>query len=145
MRFWFHAVWSRPSRRTVALGAEVALGFWAATSPHVCSPTCLPAASTVLLRARNATASVAGRPNGLGEGSTESVSPVPLASVSVLDGYWFAPGSGLPDLAMRFSSWRVRWPNAEPFRSARGWSAGFRKDPARAHAWLSKRWNILNL
>src|ERR1035437_9022947 len=101
MRFWFHAVWSRPSRRTVALGAEVALGFWAATSPHVCSPTCLPAASTVLLRARNATASVAGRPNGLGEGSTESVSPVPLASFIVLDGHWFDPGSRPPDSAMR--------------------------------------------
>ena len=40
-----------------------------------------------------ALADVAGRPDGPGEGSTESVSPDPLASVPVLDGIWFAPES----------------------------------------------------
>jgi hypothetical protein len=36
-------------------------------------------------------------------------------------------------------------PNAEPFRSARGWLAGFQKNPARARVWLSKRWSLLKL
>jgi hypothetical protein len=40
---------------------------------------------------------------------------------------------------------RIRLPNAEPFVSARGWNAGFRKDPAGARAWLSKRWSALRL
>jgi hypothetical protein len=40
---------------------------------------------------------------------------------------------------------RVRCPNAEPFRSAGGWSAGFQKDKAGARAWLSKAWSELNL
>jgi hypothetical protein len=40
---------------------------------------------------------------------------------------------------------RTRVPNAEPFRSARGWYAGFQKDPEAARAWLSKRWGLLNL
>jgi hypothetical protein len=36
-------------------------------------------------------------------------------------------------------------PTAEPFKFARTWIAGFEKDPARAHAWLSKRWSGLRL
>ena len=36
-------------------------------------------------------------------------------------------------------------PNAEPFRSAGGWLAGFQKDPALARIWLSKRWALLSL
>jgi hypothetical protein len=36
-------------------------------------------------------------------------------------------------------------PNAEPFRSARGWLGGFQKDRARARGWLSKRWRLLKL
>jgi hypothetical protein len=40
---------------------------------------------------------------------------------------------------------RIRQPNAEPFASAHGWTAGFKKDPARARIWLSKRWSALNL
>jgi hypothetical protein len=36
-------------------------------------------------------------------------------------------------------------PNAEPFRSAGGWLAGFQKDPALARVWLSKRWSLLQL
>jgi|ERR1017187_2918278 hypothetical protein len=39
----------------------------------------------------------------------------------------------------------IRIPPAEPFKSARGWIAGFQKDPPRAHAWLSKRWRGLDL
>jgi hypothetical protein len=36
-------------------------------------------------------------------------------------------------------------PPAEPFVTARGWIAGFRRDAAAARAWLSKRWAELNL
>jgi hypothetical protein len=38
-----------------------------------------------------------------------------------------------------------RLPNAEPFKSARGWSAGFQKDRVGAQVWLSKRWALLDL
>jgi len=40
---------------------------------------------------------------------------------------------------------RVVFPPAEPFMAARGWIAGFRRNPAAARAWLSKRWAALNL
>jgi hypothetical protein len=40
---------------------------------------------------------------------------------------------------------KVALPLAEPFMAARGWMLGFRKDPAAARAWLSKRWAQLNL
>ncbi len=36
-------------------------------------------------------------------------------------------------------------PPAEPFMTARGWIAGFRRDAAAARAWLSKRWKELSL
>jgi hypothetical protein len=36
-------------------------------------------------------------------------------------------------------------PPAEPFEAARGWIAGFRRDPPAARAWLSKRWTELSL
>jgi len=36
-------------------------------------------------------------------------------------------------------------PPAEPFMTARGWIAGFRRDSAAARAWLSKRWAELSL
>jgi len=36
-------------------------------------------------------------------------------------------------------------PPAEPFMTARGWMAGFRRDAAAARSWLSKRWAELNL
>jgi hypothetical protein len=36
-------------------------------------------------------------------------------------------------------------PPAEPFVTARGWIAGFRRDKAAARAWLSKRWAELSL
>ena len=36
-------------------------------------------------------------------------------------------------------------PPAEPFLTARGWMAGFRRDAAAARSWLSKRWTELNL
>ena len=36
-------------------------------------------------------------------------------------------------------------PPAEPFVTARGWIAGFRRDKAAARAWLSKRWAELRL
>ena len=36
-------------------------------------------------------------------------------------------------------------PPAEPFLSARGWIPGFRRGPAAARAWLSKRWTLLKL
>jgi hypothetical protein len=42
--------------------------------------------------------------------------------------------------------WRhVVIPPAEPFMTARGWIAGFRRDAAAARAWLSKRWGELSL
>jgi hypothetical protein len=93
-----------PSLRTATLGARKSPGLWVAAHPHVCSPACLPAASTVLLRAHDAAAGVAGRPDGQGEGSTESVSPDPLTSVAVLGGPWFVPGRVLPNSAMRRSA-----------------------------------------
>ncbi len=40
---------------------------------------------------------------------------------------------------------RVGFPNAEPFRSARSWYAGFQADPVAARAWLAKRWSHLKL
>src|ERR1035438_5567027 len=40
---------------------------------------------------------------------------------------------------------RIHPPNAEPFASARGWMAGFKRNPARAAQWLSKRWAALRL
>lgn len=40
---------------------------------------------------------------------------------------------------------RVAFPQAEPFLSARGWTAGFSRAPAAARAWLSKRWAELAL
>jgi hypothetical protein len=40
---------------------------------------------------------------------------------------------------------RVVIPPAEPFTGARGWIAGFRRDPPAARAWLSKRWTELSL
>jgi hypothetical protein len=39
----------------------------------------------------------------------------------------------------------VPLPPAEPFHSARGWMAGFRRDRSAARSWLSKRWSELNL
>jgi hypothetical protein len=36
-------------------------------------------------------------------------------------------------------------PPCEPFRSWKGWIKGFRKNEARARAWLSKRWALLEL
>ncbi len=99
------AVWSRP----VAFAPQpwapgLPAGFWVAAHPHVCSPACLPAASTVLRRAHDAAAGVAGRPNGPGEGSTESVSPAPLTGFPVPGGCWIVPGSGLPNSAMSVRS-----------------------------------------
>ena len=47
------------------------------------------------------------------------------------------------DVFRRLDGERVA--NAEPFRSARGWFAGFKKDPEAARAWLSKRWSLLGL
>jgi hypothetical protein len=40
---------------------------------------------------------------------------------------------------------RLPVPDCEPFRSAKGWSAGYRTRPDRARAWLSGRWSRLNL
>lgn len=40
---------------------------------------------------------------------------------------------------------RVVLPLAEPFLTAHGWMAGFRRDQASARAWLSKRWAELDL
>jgi hypothetical protein len=39
----------------------------------------------------------------------------------------------------------VSLPLAEPFLSARGWTAAFRRDPLAARSWLSKRWSELKL
>jgi hypothetical protein len=41
--------------------------------------------------------------------------------------------------------YRIVHANAEPFRSAGGWVKGFKKNPAAAHAWLFKRWSLLEL
>jgi hypothetical protein len=40
---------------------------------------------------------------------------------------------------------RVSVPDADPFRSARGWINGFNSDSAAARAWLSKAWKRLDL
>jgi hypothetical protein len=40
---------------------------------------------------------------------------------------------------------RVPVPDCEPFRSAKGWRHGYRAQPDRARAWLSRRWARLNL
>jgi hypothetical protein len=40
---------------------------------------------------------------------------------------------------------RVAHAQAEPFKTARGWHAGFKKDPTRARVWLSKSWSRLGL
>jgi hypothetical protein len=40
---------------------------------------------------------------------------------------------------------RTAVPNAKPFSTARGWWAGFERDPVRARAWLSKQWSRLRL
>ena len=98
----FLAVCSRPvAFAPQSWASRFPAGFCVTADLHVCSPACLPAASTVLLRARDAATSVAGRPNGPSEGSTESVSPVPLTSVAVLGGCWPIPGRVLPDSAMK--------------------------------------------
>jgi hypothetical protein len=34
---------------------------------------------------------------------------------------------------------------AEPFRSGKGWMAGFQRDPRGAGAWLSRQWGRLGL
>lgn len=38
---------------------------------------------------------------------------------------------------------RIRHPQAEPFVSARGWLAGFQRNPHAARSWLSKAWSRL--
>jgi hypothetical protein len=40
---------------------------------------------------------------------------------------------------------KVVIPPAEPFETARGWIAGFRRDEGAARSWLSKRWGELDL
>jgi hypothetical protein len=40
---------------------------------------------------------------------------------------------------------RAKVPNAEPFNSAKGWLAGFKRDEDTARAWLSKAWSRLSL
>jgi len=40
---------------------------------------------------------------------------------------------------------KVVIPPAEPFATARGWIAGFRRDEGAARSWLSKRWGELDL
>jgi hypothetical protein len=40
---------------------------------------------------------------------------------------------------------RAPIPNAEPFQSAKGWLAGFKRDRVAARVWLSKRWSRLGL
>ena len=40
---------------------------------------------------------------------------------------------------------RSKPPNAEPFKTAGGWHAGFKKDAVAARAWLSKAWSRLEL
>jgi hypothetical protein len=42
-------------------------------------------------------------------------------------------------------TWNVPVPPAEPFVTARGWTAGFVRKPGAARAWLSKRWKDLKL
>ena len=63
-------------------------------------------------------ASVAGRPYGPGEGSTEPVSPDPLASVAVLGGFRFVPGSVLPGSAMDCESNMLPFDVRHPSRDA---------------------------
>jgi hypothetical protein len=53
---FFSFGWSRPVASHVTLGALVTQGFLVVTDQQVCSPTCLPAAASVLLRAVASTA-----------------------------------------------------------------------------------------
>jgi len=87
-------VWSRPVASHRDLGAAVARRLLGATNLHVCSPACLPAAPSVLLRVNF---NAAGRPNGPGEGSTNSVFPVPLTCFSLQGGHWFVQRSKHPE------------------------------------------------
>lgn len=116
-------------------------GFSAAAYPHVCSPACLPAASTVLRRARDPAAGVAGRPDGPGEGSPEPVSPVPLTSVAVLGGCWFVPGSstsrlGYEAVGLNMRPFDIRHPSrdAEPGSKIRARLLYTHAEPILSHA-----------
>lgn len=40
---------------------------------------------------------------------------------------------------------KIKVPSAEPFETAGGWVAGFKRDPKLARTWLSKRWALLGL
>ena len=44
-----------------------------------------------------------------------------------------------------FLNGRVPIPHAEPFKTAKGWSAGFARDPTKARSWLSIQWRMLGL
>jgi hypothetical protein len=45
----------------------------------------------------------------------------------------------------QLDSRKVKVPPAEPFHTAKGWGAGFKRDPSSARSWLSKRWKTLGL
>jgi hypothetical protein len=49
------------------------------------------------------------------------------------------------DDVFRMLNGRVGIPHAEPFETAGGWLAGFRKEPKLARSWLSKVWKVLHL
>jgi hypothetical protein len=91
-----------PSLRTVNLGAAVTqqlLGVHLtgmSVRPLVYQQP-LPCFCALLI-------SAAGWPYGLGEGSTNSVSPVPLTCVPVQGGNWFVQSRKLPERAMRLSA-----------------------------------------
>jgi len=53
--------------------------------------------------------------------------------------------SSQEEIFRTLDSRNVRVPRAEPFRSAGGWMAGFKKDKHGARAWLSKAWTRLEL
>jgi hypothetical protein len=77
-----------PSLRTVNLGAEVARRLLGVHAP-ACLFARLFTSSLNSASARpRCAADVAGRPNGSGEGSTDSVSPAPLTWVPVQGGCW---------------------------------------------------------
>ena len=40
---------------------------------------------------------------------------------------------------------RVAFADSYPFKAARGWLSGFKRDPRAARVWLSKQWTRLNL
>jgi len=105
VRFWFHAVWSRPvaSHRSLGCRGCPSASGWLRTRMSV--------RPLVYQQPQQCFCALATQPRAWLDGLTDwargppnRFPQVPLASVAMLDGHWFGPGSGLPDSAMRLCS-----------------------------------------